>query len=194
MNPATDYFDRCAPRWECRKSPEEERKIGLILARLNPLPQDSLLDIGCGTGVLLPFLQKLGVQDYTALDASAGMAREFRRQFPAIRFVNEDWQKTGLFPENSFSKIIVYNAFPHFSSPQAALTNSFSALRSGGVLCVAHSRTREALERHHRRAGGPVATHALPAETAFRALYAEAGFRNVIMENQGYFYSSGEKP
>ena len=194
MDYTANFFDRHAARWDCRRSPSEDGKIELILSRLKFLPGESVLNIGCGTGVLLPFLEKRGIAAYTGLDYSEAMTREFRRKFPAHRIVNENWQNPGLFPDGSFSKIIIYNAFPHFSDPAAALKNSFAALRRGGTLCIAHSRTREKLALHHRNAGGAVSGHSLPLDAEFCALYSNAGFESVIMDNKRYFYSSGQKP
>lgn len=56
-------------------------EIVSLLPGLNPSTR--LLDVGSGTGCLLPHLQARGVADITAVDLSATMLEQLSKRFPA---------------------------------------------------------------------------------------------------------------
>ena len=192
MDRTKEFFNTHAATWDARENPAFAQTIERILARFAPGPQDTVLDVACGTGILLPFLTRRGVSSYTALDFSEEMARRFREKHPGAKILVADFQQTALFAPETFSKIIIYNAFPHFSAPQAVFVNAYALLRSGGILCIAHAMNRRRLNCHHAKAN--IAEHRLVSDAQMRRFYANAGFASILTENCSYFYSSGRKP
>ena len=53
-------------------------------------PSTRLLDVGSGTGCLLPHLQARGVADITAVDLSATMLEQLSQRFPAPSVCGND--------------------------------------------------------------------------------------------------------
>ena len=194
MSSTRDFFDELAPRWDSFERANIGLAINTILDRAEVGPDDTILDVGCGTGVLVPFLEARGLKSYTGLDFSAGMAAVFSRKFPGRRIVVADYQTAGLFPNRSFSKIMIYNSFPHFERRRSVFKNSFAYLRRSGSLFIAHSMNRVALDSHHRDSGAIVRDHILPSDEQFTRLYRRGGFRNILVEDGTYFYSCGRKP
>lgn len=192
MNPTRDFFDRHSCGWDARENPAFAAVIERILDRFAPGPRDRFLDVACGTGVLVPYLERRAVSDYTALDFSEGMARRFSEKYPGKKILVADFQTPGLFAPASFSKIMIYNAFPHFSEPGAVFANAYELLKSGGELCIAHSMDRQRLNSHHARSG--VSGDRLVSDAEIRGFYEGAGFVQVLAENTDYFYSCGVKP
>ncbi|MFA5161947.1 MAG: methyltransferase domain-containing protein [Elusimicrobiales bacterium] len=188
-----EFFDRLAPVWDSMERKTIGKVINKILDRINPGPGDCVLDVACGTGALTPFLLKRGVKNPLSLDFSGKMALEFSRKFPRLKILVADYLEKGLFPEETFSRIIVYNAYPHFGDRRALFSNSFRYLKAGGGLYIAHSMSREELNNHHRKSP-EVESHMLESDEAVRALYAAAGFENIVVDNGSYFYSCGFKP
>lgn len=194
MSAVRDFFDELAPRWDSLERADIGVAINAILDRIRPLAVDEVLDVGCGTGILVPFLEARGVENYTGLDFSTGMAAEFSRKFPQRKIVVADYLTPNLFPARSFSKILIYNSFPHFRRRKRLFENSFAYLKRGGGLFVAHSMNRAALDSHHRESGMAVRDHVLPSDAEFTKLYTRGGFRNIVVEDGKYFYSCGHKP
>lgn len=195
MNEETkDFFDRNAARWDSYERPDIGVIVSAILDRIGVSSSDSVLDVGCGTGILAPHLERRGVRAFKAVDLSPEMVREYLKKFPGREVVAGDYEEAGLFPEESFTKIIIYNAFPHFERREAVFENSYNYLKPGGGLYIAHSMSRTDLDRLHREAGEEVAEHMLYSNAGFRQLYAGAGFENIAVDDGARFFSKGHKP
>ena len=61
-----------------------ERNRVLLRDYIRPTADDRILDIGCGPGTMVPYLQ---CAEYVGLDASEEYIDRARRRFPAARFV-----------------------------------------------------------------------------------------------------------
>ena len=116
-----------------------------------------------------------------------------RSKYPELSFIIGDFAQASI-KCASRSRVIIFNAFPHFPDEAEVFAQAFRILIPGGTLTIAHSMNREALDEHHRHAGIAVQDHVLIADDAFHRLYGEAGFTNVTVENSTLFYSSGRKP
>ena len=81
------YFDQLAPTWDKELTPERLNCLGKIIEELDIKPGYYVLDIGSGTGVLIPFLTaKLGGEGrIVGLDFSMEMLVQAQaKQFPPI--------------------------------------------------------------------------------------------------------------
>lgn len=195
MNDETKaYFDKHAPAWDSYERPGTGTVIEAILDRIGVASADSVLDVGCGTGILLPHLEKRGVKDLRAVDLSPEMVKEYLRKFPGRAVLAGDYEAPGLFAPGSFSKIIIYNAFPHFDRRELVFENSYNYLRPGGGLYIVHSMSRADLDLLHKEAGEEVAEHMLYSNAGFRQLYATAGFTGLVVDDGARFFSKGSKP
>lgn len=193
MNTMRTFFDGHAPHWDGYQRPSDFEQVGRIIDRVAPGPADQVLDVGCGTGILVPFLEAKGVRRYLGMDISPGMAAQFRRKHAHRDLLVGDFTEENLRP-GSFTLVIVFNAFPHFDDGERVFARSFQLLRPGGRLVVAHSMNREQLDEHHRKAGRAVENHVLIADAELRRLYKQAGFVDVTVENTDHFYSCGRRP
>ena len=173
-----EYFDQLAPTWDKELSPERLRCLGNIVKELGIKPGYYVLDIGSGTGVLLPFLiAELGDEGkIIALDFSAEMLVQAQaKNFPPIvGFAQSDVLDIPL-PDNSVDLAICNSAFPHFDDKVRALEEIARVLRTNGRLVICHTMSREMLNRLHQSIGGIVAGDLLPDESQLRALIKQAG-------------------
>ena len=149
------FFDRCAPTWDAEMVLDES-KINTILDNAGVHRGSKVLDVGCGTGVLVPFYLGRGVSSVLGVDISPGMIRIARSKFTdaAVSFVCAD-AETGWFG-SGFDCIVIYNAFPHFSDAGMLIGNLCTMLAEGGILTVAHSMSRERVNAHHGGSAGSV--------------------------------------
>ena len=85
------FFDRLAPTWD-EDLVRDDRIIGTILDAGGVKEGCSVLDVGCGTGVLIPDYLARDVSAVTAVDLSPAMIAAARKKCsdPRVTFVAGD--------------------------------------------------------------------------------------------------------
>jgi len=166
-----DYFNQKASEWD-EIAKHDERKVSYIIDALGIMKSDTVLDIGCGTGVLIPFLHDkcksvLAIDEAEKMIEVAAKKHGFQNvEFQAVSFESITGQ---------FDKIIMYSMFPHFADQAAAIKHAAGLLKRGGKLTVAHSQSRKEINDLHE---GMDAT--LPDADGFATLFKKAGLKNIL--------------
>jgi len=186
-----EYFDQLASIWDKELTPERLKCLGNIVKELGIKPGNSVLDIGSGTGVLLPFLiAELGDEGkIVALDFSAEMLVQAQaKNFPPIvRFAQADVLAIPL-ADSSVDLAICNSAFPHFNDKGKSLREIARVLRNNGRMVICHTMSREMLNRLHQSIGGAVASDLLPDEFQLRGLINQAGLKITHFEDSSERY------
>jgi ubiquinone/menaquinone biosynthesis C-methylase UbiE len=181
-----EYFDQLAPTWDKELTPERLKCLGNIVKELGIKPGCYVLDIGSGTGVLLPFLiTELGYKGrIVALDFSAEMLGQARAKnfSPIVGFAQADVLAIPL-ADNSLDMAICNSVFPHFGDKVRALREIARVLKHNGRLVICHTMSRDMLNRLHQSVGGVVANDLLPDESQLRALMKQTGLRITRFED-----------
>lgn len=146
------FFDDAAPRWD-EEMIKNDRIIGKILDGAGIGPAQRVLDVACGTGVLIPYYLQRKVAHVTAVDISPEMTKIARGKFPQanVEILCGDIESDSFagFRE-AFDAVMVYNAFPHFPDPARLIATLAAMLKPGGTLTVAHGMSRAHIDAHHR--------------------------------------------
>ena len=150
-----EYFDRCAPHWD-DAAVHDDGIIDQILDNAHVHAGTDVLDVACGTGILIPDYLRRGAASVTGVDLSQNMIAAAQRKFRRdnVRFLCADIEQTNL--TQRFDCVVVYNAFPHFPDPRSLVKKLIGYLKPNGTLTVAHGMSREALARHHAGAAAAV--------------------------------------
>jgi len=181
-----EYFDQLAPTWDNELTRERLNCLGNIVKELGIEPGYYVLDIGSGTGVLLPFLiAELGEEGkIIALDFSAEMliqakAKDFQ---PIVDFAQADVLAIPL-ADNSVDLAMCNSVFPHFDDKTRALKEIARVLRDNGRLVICHTMSRAMINQLHQSIGGAVTDALLPDEFQLRRLIKQAGLRVTHFED-----------
>jgi demethylmenaquinone methyltransferase/2-methoxy-6-polyprenyl-1,4-benzoquinol methylase len=163
------FFDRLAPQWDADMIKNDEI-IETILQNAEVLPGRRMLDVACGTGVMIPYYLEKGVHSVTAIDISPEMTKIAQGKFPQanIKILCGDVE-TAQFAEK-FDCIVIYNAFPHFPEPERLIRRLSEFLNPGGTLTVAHGMSRAHIDAHHQGSASRVSI-GLMHEDALAALF-----------------------
>ena len=158
------FFDRLAPQWDADMI-RDDAVIDRILDNARVTAGTRVLDVACGTGVLIPDYLKRNTASVTAIDLSPEMVRIARQKFPEpnVTILCGDVEQTRF--DDRFDRIVVYNALPHFADVRRLIRTLSALLESGGVLTVAHGMSREAINRHHQCTGSAISDELMPIET-----------------------------
>ena len=144
-----EFFDSLAETWDEHLVIDEEI-IRKILDNVGVKEGDRILDVACGTGVLIPFYLERGASFVTAIDISPRMCEIAgkKNENEKVKIICDD---VFLHPfEESYDRIVIYNAFPHFDDPEGLIRILSDLLKENGTLTVAHGMSREKVLLHHR--------------------------------------------
>ena len=164
-----EFFDMCAPEWDADMIRNDEI-INIILDNAKVCEGKDVLDVACGTGVLIPDYLGRNVNTVTAIDLSPEMVKIAKGKFRQenVQIICGDVETEEF--ERKFDCIVVYNAFPHFPEPKTLIKVLASHLKEGGVLTVAHGMSREQINRHHSGKARKVSV-ALMSEDALAEIF-----------------------
>lgn len=145
-----DFFDKLSVHWD-QDAIEDEHKIEMILNYAGIKSGSSVLDVACGTGILVPYYLKRKVKNVVGVDISSKMieiAKDKYADCDSVDFCIGDMEEIEL--DQQFDCVMVYNAFPHFTNPQKLIKQLAGHLKENGVLCVAHGMSRAEIDSCHR--------------------------------------------
>ena len=151
-----DFFDALAPSWdenEIRSTPE---RVKHILSELTISKGMDVLDLGTGTGVLLPYLSEIvGPEGHvTAIDLSEGMLSIARKKYghlENVEFLKLDFEEE-LIP-GKYDVALLYSVYPHLHAPVDTLKWLFKMnLKPDGRIVIAFPSDEEFINNiHHER-------------------------------------------
>jgi len=143
------FFDNLAPSWDSMEIRFDD-VVNTILDNAGVTPGTSVLDVACGTGILIPDYLRRGVEKVTAIDISSKMVEIAKRKFGnenKVEIICGDVQHDDRL--KTYDRIVVYNAFPHFPDPDQLISDLSQRLTDGGTLTIAHGQSREKIDAHH---------------------------------------------
>jgi ubiquinone/menaquinone biosynthesis C-methylase UbiE len=163
------------------------QRLGNIVKELGIKPGSYVLDIGSGTGVLLPFLiAEVGDEGkIVAFDFSAEMLVQAQtKNFPPMVGLAQADVVAIPLPDNSAHLAICNSAFPHFSDKAKALKEIARVLKNNGRLVICHTMSREMLNQLHQSIGGAVANDLLPPESRVRQMIRQVRLKITRFEDR----------
>ena len=148
MNPVKEFFENIADKWN--NDGNNYKAIEELFELINIKKGDKVLDLGCGKGVISPFIYKYSNTKVIGLDLSSKMIEGAKR-------INNDINKyeyhVGDFIDykfdNKFDKIIIFNAFPHFLDKSSLAKKAYNDLKENGYLIVMHNLGKDELNSYH---------------------------------------------
>lgn len=105
----------------------------LVDEYIQPGPDASILEIGCGPGTMVPYLPQSG---YVGFDLSSDYIEQAKKRFPHARFVCERVSKFSLAQERSFDLVLAIGVIHHLDDGEATqlFQIAHDALKPGGKL------------------------------------------------------------
>jgi len=182
------YFNEAAQDWNKKfYTSKLATFLQNFVSKIDLKPGQTILDVGTGTGILIPFLlEAIGpTGSITAIDYAEKMVQRSQSKYGNIRNVTielQDVEELNL-PSESFDMIICFGLFPHLENRVQALNQMNRVLKPGGRLLIAHALSSAEIKAHHTIS--TVVTHdALPKKDEIRRLLKHAGFSEIVIEDK----------
>ena len=194
-----DFFNRHAESWcdmwyrdeTTGRYDKHARDFERLFSIIDLKPGDRVLDVGCGTGVLVPFIREMitGKGVLYELDNADRMIEVNRQAHEAdnIHFVVADAEDAP-FDTASFDAVICFSCFPHFHDRETAMMNLSRILKHRGTFVVSHFASSDEINRLHRAHDHAVMHDRLPDEAAMRSLFLSAGLSIFLFTDEPGFY------
>jgi ubiquinone/menaquinone biosynthesis C-methylase UbiE len=119
-----------------------------VLMAFNPQDGTSILDIGCGTGILLQLLAPSGkgLKLY-GLDIAPGMVEVAQAKLGKAAEIRQGSASYLPYDDCTFEHVTCSTSFHHYPEPQKALCEMFRVLKPGGKLILLDPFTNGALRK-----------------------------------------------
>ncbi len=175
------FFDGIADKWDGWDDLEAlARKFAAGLEEFGVAPDETILDVGCGTGNLTKaLLERLGPKGrVVAVDISPRMIEVAKAK---VRDERVSWHVVDAtrlpMDPRSFDRVVCYSVWPHFDDAAATATELARVLRPSGNLHVWHLISRAKVNEIHASAAPAVHMDVLKPAEEVASLLACFGFK-----------------
>lgn len=131
------FWDRIASKFDRIEKSDISYKIFIEKAREYIKADDTILDFGCGTGLICNEIAK-NVRNIQAIDISTKMIEISKNKASECKIQNIDFARTTIFDEKfkvgSFDAIIAFNIFHLLEEPQKYFQRLHQMLKPGGLI------------------------------------------------------------
>ena len=183
------FFNELATTWEERFHTQE---LTDFLAKIAPKfglrRRQKILDVGTGTGILIPFLlQEVGPRGHVeAIDFADKMIKMCKLKYRKIRnitFTVQNIEKIN-YASESFDAVTCFGVFPHLENKIEALQKINRILKPGGKLIIAHALSSQEIKVHHKNSASIVAQDTLPKKTEMRKILQQTRFYKIVITDK----------
>lgn len=190
-----DFFNSLAEKWDgicCH--PEE--KVNYVIDKMGLKKGDIVLDIGSGTGVTIPYLERrIGANGkIIALDIAEKMIEISKKKnvYDNLEFQIKDFFEYAT--AKKFTHILAYSCYPHFIDEEKFFKKAYSLLEDKGKIIIGHIESKEAINSRHREEDNSIKSLKLSEVEKLCELAKKQGFESIYKEDsKDYFIFIGEK-
>ena len=112
-------------------------RLDRIVASADIGQGDIVLDVGSGTGILVPIIQSYGPQKIVACDLSTKMLEHLKGQYPFVETTAGD-VKDITFPDKTFDVVFVNACYPNLVDKEKSIENMARIMKLEGRLVISH--------------------------------------------------------
>lgn len=186
-----DYFDRRAAGWETVEEHTSSVVQPAVAVLAGVHAGGSVLDVGCGIGVMEQVLHNLGAGRIVAVDVSSKMIAKARTRFAGYdEMTFEVADVTDMTCDEPFESVIIYNAYPHLLRRDELVRNVHKLLVPGGRFVVAHNDNWQHLNQHHEAVAAGVSLGLRPARVEAEA-WQELFEVDAIVDTPAFYAFAG---
>jgi SAM-dependent methyltransferase len=116
---------------------------------------DTVLDVGSGTGILVPLIHAYRPKVIHACDLSVAMLEYLRELYPFVNTIAGDIRKLSL-PDSSINVVFVNACFPNIVDKKRSIANMARMMKSGGRMVISHPMGKSFIDSLKQRSPFPL--------------------------------------
>ncbi len=194
-----EFFNNLAGQWdELPSPPDASGRVDAFVGDVIDNAPRRVLDLGCGTGILLPALLRRLPADASVVEV------DFAHQMLLRNAGKSGDARVGRvcadalvppFPAESFDLVICFNVLPHLGGHEEAMGQLWPLVRPGGRLAVGHLMSSSEVNALHASLSEAVQGDRLaPAEQVARFLEARGATKVRAEDLPGRYCAIMDKP
>jgi ubiquinone/menaquinone biosynthesis C-methylase UbiE len=197
MNPKSfnskkkSFFNEKAEVWD-EISVHNLEKVQYISELLEIRGDDKILDVGTGTGIMIPFYERYLVEgSVVAVDHSEKMIEVARSKYPEKKHPMISYLVSDVYElkyDADFDLVVCYSCFPHFVNQLLALKILSKALKKGGRLAVAHSDSAKKINGVHMNCGAEIGNDFLPSMELLKQMMKDSKLAVTFERNDDNYF------
>jgi ubiquinone/menaquinone biosynthesis C-methylase UbiE len=146
---------------------------------------DTVLDVGSGTGILMPMIKRYDPGSIYACDLSRRMLEQLRKNYPDVKTIMADVRDIEL-PDGSVHVAFINACYPNIADKKGAFANLGRMIKAGGRMVISHPLGKTFILSI--KDGVPFPLDEFPDETEANSLFKPFGFEIETFIDQPVLY------
>ena len=132
-----DSFDKLFHLFEPHLPEGVPERLEKIVAHGKITKGETVLDVGTGTGILIPIIKKYKPSRIYACDLSGRMLEQLRENCPSVKTIMADVRDLRL-PEGSIDTVFINACYPNIVDKAGSFSNISRMMKAKGRIVISH--------------------------------------------------------
>jgi SAM-dependent methyltransferase len=186
-----DHFNRLYRLFEPPLPAGVPARLEKIVATAEIQTNDIVLDVGTGTGILIPIIKQYEPGCIYACDLSEAMLRRLTENYSGVKTIQKDVRELAL-PDESLDVVFINACYPNIADKAGALNNISRMLKSAGRMIISHPLGKAFIGS--LRQGSPYPLDDFPLKSETKKLLGPYGFivKEFVDQPELYILAAGK--